>query len=164
MFIDYPIKIYFVIGTLFAKISGILMSLLEFGKMSSRRKCKISAVNDPRISPKTQNARKLRKLRNDASVVDQQNDYDPQKALSLKELSHSVELEENDAVPDAVEYQVPFGSDVGEAPMNDTTNDLEKQFVCLRQELQDEIRREIKSLGEELRTDLDMNRKKSTTE
>ena len=137
--------------------------------MSSRRKCKISVANDPRISLKTQNARKLSfsdpemhrrhpgtiesapTPQNDVSVVAPQDYYDLQKAISLKELSHSMELEECDDIPDAVEYQVPFGSEIGEAPLKDGINDLETQFIRLRQELQDEIRREIKSIEGKLK-------------
>ena len=162
---------YFTTGTLFVKLSGIFMSLFGFGKMVSRRKCKVSTANDLGISLKLQNARKLSlsdpevhrrrpgtiesisSPKTDVSVVEQAN-HDHQKALSLKELSHEIEFEECDIVPDPVEYQIPFGCEIEEIPMNDRVNGLEKQLVCLRQQLeeeQDEIRKEIKSLAERFR-------------
>ena len=166
-------KMYLVTGTILAKLSAIFISFLGFGKMSSRRKCKISTAYDPRIALKIQKARKLSfsdpemhrrrpgtidsvsSPQNDVWVVAQHDDYDHQKALSLKDLGHSIELEEGDAVPDAVEYQVPFGSEIGEEPMNDRINDLEKQLICSIQELQDEMRREIKSIEEKLKAGLE---------
>ena len=79
----------------------------------------------------------------------------------LQELAHSQGLDENTDVPDASDYQTPFGGEAGKISECSLLDDMKKQLYQLsserlqeREEQQDETKRELDALRKEIRQDL----------
>ena len=78
----------------------------------------------------------------------------------LQELAHSQGIEENTDVPDAADYQAPFGEEAEKISESSLLNDMNKHLDQLssermqeREEQRDEMRREVDELRKEIRQD-----------
>ena len=85
----------------------------------------------------------------------QQMDERPMKTR-WQELAHSQGLDEHTDVPDAADYQVPFGEEAGKISESAFLNDMKKQQdqrPSERVQERDEMKRELDELREEIRKD-----------
>ena len=108
---------------------------------------------------KSTNSRRCSKTVVDLSSIGngtsaKENDHVQTKFLSLKEVGQSREPDENDVVPDAARYQVPFGLQISDKSNFVTSKDMKKQLECLRQELRDERQKELQELNNKRRQEL----------
>ena len=76
----------------------------------------------------------------------------------LQELAHSQGIDENTDVPDAADYQAPFGEEAEKISESSLLNDMNKQLdqpcrerMQEREEQRDEMRREVDELRKEIR-------------
>ena len=73
-----------------------------------------------------------------------------------QELSQSQGIDENTDVPDAADYQAPFGEEAEKMSESSLLNDMKKQLDQLpgeRMQERDEMKRELDELREEIRKD-----------
>ena len=73
-----------------------------------------------------------------------------------QELSQAQGIDENTDVPDAADYQAPFGEETGKMSESSLLNDMKKQLDQLpgeRMQERDEMKRELDELREEIRQD-----------
>ena len=82
----------------------------------------------------------------------QQMDERPMKT-PWQELAHSQDLDEHTDVPDAADYQVPFGEEAGKISEYSLLDDMKKQIDHLSSE-REETKRELDELRKEIRQDL----------
>ena len=93
--------------------------------------------------------------------------------IPMQELAHSQDLDENTDVPDAADYQAPFGEAADKMSESALLNDMKKQLdhPCsekvqgrdemkreldeLREEMREERRQEIHEIREEIKTLID---------
>ena len=71
-----------------------------------------------------------------------------------QELSQSQGIDENTDVPDAADYQAPFGEEAEKMSESSLLNDMKKQLDQLpseRMQERDEMKRELDELREEMR-------------
>ena len=74
-----------------------------------------------------------------------------------QELSQSQGIDENTDVPDAADYQAPFGEEAGKISESALLNDMKKQpdqLPSQRMQERDEMKRELDELREEIRKDM----------
>ena len=129
------------------------------GKKTSRRSRKIK----PKVRKRSlQNSASSR--RSSATIIDVSPDsisqssqqVDEAVARALQELAHSQGLDENTDVPDAADYQAPFGEEAEKMSESSLLNDMKKQLDQLpgeRMQERDEMKRELDELREEIRKD-----------
>ena len=71
----------------------------------------------------------------------------------LQELAHSQGIDENTDVPDAADYQAPFGEEAGKISECSLLDDMKKQMDHLSSE-REETKRELDELRKEISQDL----------
>ena len=112
------------------------MSLFGLGQHFRRRNRKTTLQENPISSGHSKGGRGGCNTTSDFSLGTRcssagQADQDTIVAMSLKELNLSGETNENDVVPDAAEYDIPFGPETNDVALNKT----EKELDCLRREM-----------------------------
>ena len=108
---------------------------------------------------KSTNSRRCSKTVVDLSSIGngtsaEQNDHVQTEFLPLKDVDQSRGPDENDVVPDAARYQVPFGLQISDKSSFVTSKDMKRQLECLRQELRDERKKELQELNIKRRQEL----------
>ena len=141
-----------------AKIAGIFLAFFGFGKKSRKvsSKSRMSSERSPeRIgTTNSTNCRRRSKTAIDISADNnclsyQHTEKESPDILSMKTLNDSLVSGEYDAVPDAVNYRIPFASPESYEGKNVSQNTLARQDICLTQKLRKELGEEIKQEIEE---------------
>ena len=131
-------------------MTGIFLAFFGFGKKSR----KVSSKEERMSTSKSTNCRKSSKTAIDFSADSnclsyQHTEKDSPDILSMKKLNDSLVSGEYDAVPDAVDYQIPFAPPGSYEGKNASPNTLAKHEICLTQKLRKELGEEIKQEIEE---------------
>ena len=134
----------------------MFLALFGLGKKSSSPSRKISPKEE-----KTSSSKSARKRKSSKAVIDfsadsissssQHTEHDGRDILSVEKLNDSIGSGEYDAVPDAVDYQIPFAtSDAYEVKsLSSNKSRTISQGICQTQKLKNELGEEIRQVREE---------------
>ena len=137
------------------KVTGLLLSFLSACKMTSvlheKDASKTRKVNSSKVTCSARSPKTVKEFSIDSTSSSYQTiQIDHITSLSTTGLHVSNDSDQNEAVPDAVEYEIPFGQFVSGKSITTKPDEQQKQNVSLMQKVA-RLEQELKEMRKEMK-------------
>ena len=143
-------------GSIMAKVTGIIFSILEFRKIVPPSHRKIAAKTSlPKSAGDTKRSTAISEnaMHRNGTLFNRTQD-EPTESLPIKGVCEPDTSDQSYVVPDTVQYQIPFDLAVSKTPKNAIPDEMEKKMERLEKIIRlenNKIKQELKEMRDEMK-------------